>query len=87
MDQGKHTIIDVTAHQEGDRIVFEADDLTPPTPTWKQKLKLYLFLATGLALGVVLFLAFLTVFVYVVLPLAVLGAVWMGLRRMFAPRA
>jgi len=78
-------VIDATAHEEGGRVVYEAEDLGPPPTGWKRKLQLWSMVVAGVAVGVVFFLAFLTVLIYVVLPLTLIGLVWWWLRRLLGP--
>lgn len=48
---------------------------------WKSKLKIAAFVVGGIAVGTIFFLFFLTLFIYLIVPVAVLFALWSIITR------
>lgn len=48
---------------------------------WKSKLKIAAFIVGGIAVGTIFFLFFLTLFIYLIVPVAVLLALWSIINR------
>ena len=57
-----------------------------PVSVWKAKIFLWLTLLGGAAIGVCLFLFFLTIFLYVFLPIAAIFLIWFAIQEWRANR-
>lgn len=68
-----------------DRIEDDEEELyrsyVKPVHPLAVKIFIWLALVGGVAVGVLLFLFFLTLFIYVFLPLAVIAMIWLGFKK------
>ena len=72
----------LTPHQEGDKVVFSAEtserrEWPAPAPAGLlAKIKKWLFIAALIGAGIAIAVLFLTVFLYVILPVGILLFLW-----------
>ena len=86
MTDTENQIIEVTAHREGDQVIYEFDSAGVPDARgfWPRLRSWALVIVAGavsVAMFVVFLTVFLTVFLYVVLPLMLLLFLWIQWQR------
>ena len=79
----REEIIEMKRTQDGDTFVYE-EVKTKGGPSWVTKLKFWSLVVGGIAFGTVLFLFFITVFVYLFVPLLLIALAWAGIKYLIS---